>query len=356
MQHRNAQAAQPNGVPNGVPRVANGVPVGASPNGGPVNMAAVPTGPNGQILQPNQPRTHPALQGLPNGGSPGGSMPAMMNVKGLPGGQLPPNLIPRGLPTNSPESLRVLYEANRVQAEQQRFLAQRQQQAQMAQQGLQAQSGPQSSPSMGMASMNGNQAMMAALQAGNGVPSPSLQAGAPSNGSPPRSNQAQPLSSGMVPAISQIISSLQARNPELPMEEIQRLATLQLGRFQQQQHQIQQRSMNQAALNAAAGAANAGNLAANASYNLNPAGQRQGMMTNEQVQAYNNLMRQQQAAQRTNGGPVQMVGASPVMNGARPQSRSATPRDQRSGSQGLPVNGSNGQSKSPNMQQSQLNN
>ena len=283
-----------------------------------------------------------------------------MNMKGLAPGQLPPNLVARGMPTNSPESLRVLYEANRVQAEQQRFLAQQRQQAQMAQQGMQNQSGPHSSPSMAMASMNGtpnNAAMIAALQATGGMPSPSMQNGVPNSGSPPRPNPAQPLSSGMVPAINQLYSTIQARNPELPMEEVQRLATHQLNKFQQQQQQMQQRSMNQAALNAAAGAANAGAHAANAGYNLNASGQAQAQMTSEGMQAYNNLIRQQQqqATQRVNGGPVQMVGASPVMNGARPQSRSATPRDQRSGSQSLPVNAPNGQSKSPNMQPSQMN-
>lgn len=359
MQHRTAQAAPPNPVPNGATRASNGIPVAASPNGGPAHLAGAPTGPNGQVLPQNQPRTHPALQGLPTGASPSGPLPtSMINMKGLPAGQLPPNLVARGLPANgmpanTPESLRILYEANRVQAEQQRFLAQRQQQAQIAQQqGAHGQGGPHSSPTMNMASVNGapNSAILAAMQAAGGMPSPSLQAG-----NSPRTNPGQPLSSGMVPAISQIISSIQARNPELSPDEVQRLATHQLNKFQQQQ-QAQQRNLNQAALNAAAGAANAGAHAANANYAVN--GQRPGMMTNEQVQAYNQLMRQQQAAQRANGGPpVQMVGS---MNGNRPMSahgqnpsRSATPQNQRSGSHGLSVNTPTGQSKSPNVQQAQ---
>jgi hypothetical protein len=173
----------------------------------------------------------------------------------------------------------------------------------------------------------------------------------------------------VMPAISQVASNIQRQNPEMSHEEIQRLATSQLNLYRQHAaaQNMTQKSMNQAALNAAAGAANAGAHAANAS----SYSRQQGMMTNEQVQAYNAQLRQQQAAQRASGGyggtslgaglGMNMNGnmgglggmagftGSPVLNMSRPASnhaaqgqlsRSATPRDQRGSSSGVMGQGS----------------
>ena len=220
---------------------------------------------------------------------------------------------------------------------------------------------------------NGNPnspAFLAALATGNGVPSPSMS-GAHVNGvgnaGSPRLPNGHPLSSGMTPAISQLVTQLQRQNPEMTPDEIQRIATTQLNLYRQQAaHNVSQKSMNQAALNAAAGAVNAGAHVVNAS----SYGRQQGMMTNEQVQAYNAQLRQQQAAQRANGGYGASLGAglgmningnmsgmggmasftgSPVLNMSRPVSnhagqgqlsRSATPRDQRGSSSGGMAQGS----------------
>lgn len=227
----------------------------------------------------------------------------------------------------------------------------------------------------GIAGGNGNPnspAFLAAMAASNGVPSPSMP-GSHTNGignaGSPRLASGHSLSSGVMPAISQLATGIQRQNPEMSAEDVQRLATSQLNAYRQHAAQnASQKSMNQAALNAAAGAANASAHAANtSSYN------RQGMMTNEHVQAYNAQLRQQQASQRANGGygsaslsaglgmNMNMNGnlgglgsmagftGSPVLNMARPVSnhgaqgqlsRSATPRDQRGSSSGVMAQGS----------------
>ncbi len=370
MQQRTAQMNQANGLPNSSARsssvLANGGLAGASTS----NM---PNGLQGTGGSSHQPRPQSGMQGLPNGVPSNGAFPThMMGHKGLTQGQMQAGLAAgRGL-GNSPEHMRVLYEANRLQQQQQLMLAARQQhQHQHQHQGSNGSTGQHSSPNMpnaGMVGANGNAnstAFLAALAASNGVPSPSMPGAHPNgvgNAGSPRLPNGHPLSSGVMPAISQLAASIQRQNPEMSPEEIQRLATSQLNMYRQHAAQnVSQKSMNQAALNAAAGAANAGAHAANAS----AYGRQQGMMTNEQVQAYNIQLRQQQAAQRANGGyGAASLGAgfgmntngnmggmggmagftgSPVLNMSRPVSnhaaqgqlsRSATPRDQRGSSSG----------------------
>jgi hypothetical protein len=158
-------------------------------------------------------------------------------------------------------------------------------------------------------------------------------------------------------------------------DEVNRQATARLSQYQKQQamqaatghsnaiQQAQRNAMQQAALNAAAGGVTTGAHNANNVYQ-----QQRGMMTNEQVQAYN-MARQQQ---RQGGMPGQMgmaglapgagghgmVGGmtgSPVLPMARPvsshtpHSRSATPREQRSGSIGM-----NGAQGSPRVSQQSM--
>jgi hypothetical protein len=269
----------------------------------------------------------------------------------------------------------MLQEVTKVQQEQ--LLRQQAQQAQH--------NGPHSSPNGPHASLvNGkgmnNAAYMAAMAGANSVPSPSGAVNG--NASSPRSQSSatgQALSSGHVPVLTQMMNKFREQYPQMSDEEIQKLATQQLTVWQQQataaaagQAQKRPQPHNQAAVNAAMGAVNAGAHAANAAI---AAQYGQGMMTNEQVQAYNQRMRMQQAAQRgmpMNAQQMQQqgmmagpMGTSPVMNMARPvsqhgqvpvqipgqgqggqMSRSVTPRDQRSGSQTL-SNSGGGQQGSP---------
>ena len=367
-----------NGIANGArpgPGMPNGRLAGAS-------AAGLHHGLPGAAGLAHASRQMSGIPGLPNGVPSNGASSSNMMPKGF--GQQPMQAgmgAGRGL-GNSPEHMRILYEANRLQQQQQMMLAARQH-VQHQQQGSTGSTGQHSSPNMPSAGLAGNlssnsPAFVAAMAASNGVPSPSGQmvhanANGMANAGSPRVPNGHALSSGITPAISQLAANIQRMNPDLSPEDVQRAATSQL-MSRQAAHSVSQKSMNQAALNAAAGAANAGAHAANAS----SYGRQQGIMTNEQVQAYNTQLRQQQAAQRASGGygaaslgaglgmnmngNVGPMGAmagftgSPVLSMSRPvsnhagsgqMSRSATPRDQRGGStggmgQGSPGRGSQG--------------
>ena len=365
------QLAQGNAPPNGVPRGAGNGPPGSS-SGPPVALPnATPTA-NGAA---NGQRAHMNMQGLPAGVIPNGQMPpSMMPYKGMTPAQVQANVVAsRGMSGHSPEQMmRIQAEAHRLQ--QQQMLAVQARQAQHSN----SQNGPHSSPSMvnaAMANGNGGQNAAAALAqyaATNGMSSPS----APNNGSgsSPRmangSAMGQALSSGHTPTISQLIAEVQARNPEMPPDEVNRQATARLNHYQKQQalhghavQQAQRNAMQQAALNAAAGAVNPGPHNAGNLYHP------QRVMTNEQVQAFHTA-RQQQQRQGAIPGPMGMTGlapgagghgmvggitGSPVLPMARPvsshtpHSRSATPREQRSGSIGM-----NGAQGSPRVSQQSM--
>ncbi|PTU24951.1 hypothetical protein P175DRAFT_0554208 [Aspergillus ochraceoroseus IBT 24754] len=353
----------PNGVPNGLP---NGIPNGI-PNGMPQNVGV------------QQGRPH--VQGMQASGGPVNSQmpPNPMAIKMVPQSGMQQNSGPRpGIPVQaSPDNARVIREANRLQ-EQQRILqsrqqqqhAQQQQQAPQAQQQQlppqQAQSQPaqqqfhaqpqfvapgSNSPNLNMPAVNGtpnNAAMMAALQAGGGMQSPSFHNATPQGVSTPSPRMTQPnlLSGGVVPTISSIQNQIQRSNPNMPIEQVNKLATDRL-------HQYQQQRMSQVAMNAAAG--NLGNPHAN--YQVAHDGNFQAPQTAmnggigiqvPQTQGYSPMMRVPQPTPQ-NRVPVT---SSPAMNGAVPQqSRSATPQTQRSASvQNGPVPGPN---KSPNPPQAQ---
>ncbi|KAL9112472.1 MAG: hypothetical protein Q9227_003314 [Pyrenula ochraceoflavens] len=352
--HQKAAIQQKTSMPNGG-NTAVRTNSGANLNGAtPLSASAVAVNasqplPNGQFpsSQGQQARSLSMAQGLANGQHQNGNMASnIAAMKSMSQGQMPANLGINRPQITSPENMRVLIEANRLQ-EQQRFAAARQQMA-AQQAGQQNQQAPQTSPQSQMAAINGassnhNAAMFAAMQASNGVSSPSLNTNGSNNvmatgsSTSPRMNVGQSLSSGVTPQINRLIQQISQRQPDLSPEEVKRVATQQL--VQQHQHQ---RSMNQAALNAAAGAANAG------IYGMRMGGMQSGMMTNEQVHQYSMLRHR---APMSNG--------SPSMNMARPvsghgQSRSATPQIQRSDSQGLQMNGQNGHSQSPTMSQQQM--
>lgn len=346
----NAPGRNPNGMPQ---NSANQGMSGGTPNGMPNGI------PSGVGVNQGRP---PAMQGMPSGPSVNGQMPPngvamkMMPQSGIQqGAGARPGMTMQG----SPDNARVIREANRLQ-EQQRMLQSRQQQ-QQHQQGQPQQSqqqfsnqqqfGPQGShsPSPNMASVNGvpnNAGMVAALQTGGGMQSPSFHNAQGVATSSPRMGQPNPLSSGVVPTISSIQSQIQRNNPNMTPEQVSKLATERL-------HQYQQQRMSQVAMNAAAGNVGAvqpnyqaphdGNFQQQPQHGLN------GGMQVHQAQGYSPMMRVPQNAQQSRMG----VGNSPAMNGAvSQQSRSSTPQTQRGGN--AQAGSKPGSSNNPHLQQAQI--
>ncbi|KAK2753584.1 chromatin modification- protein VID21 [Arachnomyces sp. PD_36] len=361
--HQRANLAHRTGQqPNQQPPLANGTPA-RNPNGmppssaSPGNSGSLPTGlPNGLPTNNNsQPRPHPTMQNLPNGGPVNGQMPpGSMTMKMVPQAGLQQQMNGRvGMPSQtSPDNARVIREANRVQ-EQQRLLQSRQQQHQFPGQQTYSQPGSHTSPNL--ANVNpapSNPAMVNAMQSTNGMGSPSFQG--PSlaqnvSSASPRMGQPNPLSSGVVPTISNLQSSIQRNNPNMSSEQVNKLATERLHQYQQHQQQ----RMSQVAMNAAAGNIGAVSNNYQVPHDVNMQQQQQhppsqaGMsngsppVQNSQIQGYSPMMRVSQP------GPPNRVGVgSPAVNGTMSQpSRSATPQNQRSGSAQL--NTAPGSSKSP---------
>lgn len=360
-QQQRSQNPQSNNMPNGMPPG----PPGAPGMRGPPSAGGLPAMPNGNLQVPNGHPRHPAMMAMQaNMQLP----PGMVGPKGLTPqmqAQMQAQMAGRGAAT-SPQQMRMLQEASRVQQEQ------------LMRQAQQAQNGVHSSPNNPHAALAAgkgmnNAAYMAAMGGANGVGSPGHMNHASASPRPTTATSGQALSSGHIPVLTQIANKIREHHPNLSDDEVNRLASQQITQYQQQataaaagQTQKRQQPHNQAALNAAIGAVNAGNHASNAAAAAAAAAQfgHQGMMTNEQIQQYNQRMRMQQAQQhavRGMQGQMQpgVMGAmpngmsnSPVMTMARPvsqhanqgqMSRSATPRDQRSGSQSninVNVNGS----------------
>ncbi|KAJ6172005.1 Chromatin modification-related protein eaf1 [Penicillium chermesinum] len=323
----NSQARPNNMTPNsGNAALSNGTPNGIS--------AGLPQGTTGV----NQGRTQ-AMQGMPAGAAPvNGQMASNMPMKMMPQGQMQQSVGARpGMPMQaSPDNARVMREANRLQ-EQQRMLQSRQQQVpQQGQQQFQNQqftAQGSHSPNLNMANVNGpsNPAMMAAMQTQGGMQSPSFQGTSQGVSTPsPRMGQPNPLSSGMVPTISNYQSQIQRANPNLPAEQVNKLATDRL-----MQHQ-QQRMSQQAAINAAAGSMNNTQASYQVPHEGNFQAPQQPAIPNgnsamqvPQNQGFSPMMRVPQNNPQNRVAPT----SSPAMNGAGPQnSRSATPQAQRSGS------------------------
>lgn len=332
----NNQGRSPNNLPpnSGNPGMANGTPNGVS--------AGVAQG-----IGVNHVRAQ-AMQGMSNGATPvNGQLPAnAMAMKMMPQTQMQQ---PRpGMPMQaSPDNARVIREANRLQEQQRVLQSQTRQPQQVSHQQGQAhqtqqpfhnqQFGPQGShsPNLNMPNVNGtpnNPAMMAAMQAQGGMQSPSFHGGTPQGVSTPSPRMGQPngLSSGVVPTISTFQNQIQRANPNLPLEQVSKLATERLNQYQQQ------RMSQQAAMNAAAGGMN--NVQANHHVPQDsnfPTPQQPGVpnggpaMQVPQNQGFSPMMRVPQSNQQNRVN----ITSSPAMNGAIPQtSRSATPQTQRSGS------------------------
>ena len=369
--------APPGRIPNGLPHSSGtpGLP-GNTPNGMPNGL------PNGMPPGVGVNQSRPQLQGMP--GPTSGSMgAAQMSMKVMPhsGMQQNPGARPPAMPMQtSPDNARIIREANRLQ-EQQRMLQSRQQQQQhphhqphqpqpqppqphqhhQQHQPSQTQAQPAQppfhnqqqfvpqgshSPNLNMSNVSNSPntpAMMAALQASGGMQSPSFHHSTPQSVSTPSPRMGQPnlLSNGVVPQISNIQNQIQRNNPNMPPEQVTKLATDRL-------HQYQQQRMSQVAMNAAAG--NLGGVQANyqiphdGNFQSSPPGINGGPgMQVPPAQGFSPMMRVPQPTPQNRAG----VTSSPAMNGAVPQSsRSATPQTQRSGS--AQAGQMPGSSKSPN--------
>lgn len=326
----NQQAAALNGAngraPGNVPATGSQSVPGATSNavaGGVASNAVINNG-NGMPMQA-MPNGRPMNSPLPPN-----SMPVKMVPQ--PGMQQQIAARPGIAIQGSPDNARIMREANRL-SEQQRMLQSRQQQGQQPgqQQFHNTQQFNQQgthSPNVNVQGMNGNPsnaAMIAAMQAAGGMASPSFHGTNAQGISPSSPRMAQPphLSTGVVPTITNIQNQIQRNHPNLTPEQVTKLATERLHVYQQQQQRMSQAAMN----------ANAGNMnAVQSNYQISPDSNFQANgnagIPNSQTQ-FSPLMRVAQPNQQ-NHVPV---GSSPSMNGSvLPQSRSATPQAQRSGS------------------------
>ncbi|KAL8821816.1 MAG: hypothetical protein Q9223_000228 [Gallowayella weberi] len=331
-QQQKAHAAQRTGMqitqhPNGTNPAQSARANGQAPANG-NGVANLPVNGPMQTNLGGQPRVS-AMPRPSNGVQSSGAFP--INQPGIPHAPMQPANMPgpgRLPPPMGSDSMRIYQEANRVQAEQQRFLQQQRQQQQHPQMNGQMSPNPnnanliRSNGSSGHTTFPGRSA------------SPSMN-GAPaaigSSTSPRMTNSSQPqaLSSGSVPTINQVMSQIRARNPNATQEQINQMATNQL-------KQITSHSHAHAAMQAAAGAggsigANAMNgatLNSNGIANLAAPSQQQPataiMNGNALVstQQYAHMIRNQQQHQqnRSSGTPF---------SGPRPPSRSATPQIHR---------------------------
>ncbi|KAI4263788.1 MAG: hypothetical protein L6R42_001077 [Xanthoria sp. 1 TBL-2021] len=325
-------AMQINQHPNGTSLIQHGRSnLQASANGiGPTNVPV-----NGQV-QANpggQPRAAP----MPRPSNGAQSNNAFHNQPGIPHAPMQPTAMPgsaRLPPQMGPENLRIFQEANRVQAEQQRFLLQQRQQQQQH-----PHTNGQTSPNVSNSNFmpSSGPSGHGAFQGGSASPSMNGQATANGASSSPRMTnppQPQALSSGMMPTINQIMSQLQARNPNATQEQIGQMATERLKQYTTHSHA-------HAAMQAAAGTggssstnvlngAGMSNNAMNSNLMGNlPAGSHQQPATAimngspaVSTQQYAHMIRNQQQHQqnRSSGTPF---------SGPRPSSRSGTPQIHR---------------------------
>ena len=266
-------------------------------------------------------RAGPQIQRLMNGQIANGVVPNNgQSVPHAPMQSQMPMPIGQRVPPQMASDMRLIQEAQRVQAEQQAYLQQRQQQRHPQQTG---QGGSPNMQHLNPLPQN-NAAMLASMQ---GRSSPSINGVQPPSGvsTSPRNNHSQPqsLSSGMTPAVNQIQNQVKIRHPGASPGEISRLTTEQLFRMSQQQ------SIQQTAMAAAVGNSG-GNMGSLQAPSPMMQQQQQAIVSNGNAgmfnqQQYAQYMRTQQAQQRS---ASVSNGSAAMMNG----SRSATPLVQRTGS------------------------
>ena len=311
-QAKKTQQQQANQQINGMPptrSLGTGVPNANSPN-----MTSGTTQLRGGGADST--RAVPQMQRLMNGQITNGIVPT--NGPSVPHAPMQPQM---QMPIGQRVPPQMVQEAQRVQAEQQAFLQQRQQQRHPSQS---AQGSSPNMPNLNPMPQN-NAAVLASMQ-GRSSPSINGTQPPPGGGNSPKINHSQPqsLSSGMTPAVNQIQNQVKIRHPGASPGEIQRLTTEQLVRMSQQQ------SIQQTAMAAAAGNSSGtmGNLPAPSPLMQH---QQQAIMSNGNAsifnqQQYAQYMRSQQANQQRSAGTGNTT--TPAING----SRSATPLIQRTGS------------------------
>ena len=258
----------------------------ASPRlGAAVQSSQLPSGSQGQVppIQVSQP--------LANGVANPSQMPNGQTA--LRGGQAP-----QAQMSYMPgPAQRVYAEAGRVQQEQQRYLEQREQQRRLQNHALpNGQTGGHSPvASINTLAHQSNAAMMASMQPTNGVPSPSSTAAQPAarlvSPRPSASVPVQPLSSGMMPVVSNILNHLKSTRPDLSPEQQKLLANRHLDSYRQQQNAMQ-------------AAAGHGSATPTPNYQY-PNGQRSSVnggnpMLNHQM--YTQMLRSQQSSQQYRNG------------------------------------------------------
>jgi chromatin modification-related protein VID21 len=214
------------------------------------------------------------------------------------------------------DSVRVIMEATRLQEEQRR----------LAQSQYNAQAGNMNGhmPQANLAAQNA--AMMANLQRANGKPSPA-------GGASPGLAHAQQLSSGMVPVLNQIAQALRQQFPNLSMEQINSMATVQLNKTLRSHNALQMQ---------AGGPANGMQMSPQQQHAMAAYGG-QGLNPQLNPQMYAQYMRSQQSQQqrqnpsmgngmemsspRPNSRGDMMPNTNGVMNGGTPRpSQSQSPR------------------------------
>ncbi|KAL8730418.1 MAG: hypothetical protein Q9166_004056 [cf. Caloplaca sp. 2 TL-2023] len=294
---------------------------------------------NGQV-QTNV-GSQPRASSMPrptNGVQSNGAFP---NQQGIP--HAPMQAAPTRLPSQmGSESIRIYQEANRVQAEQQRFLQQRQQQHSQ----MNGQMSPNITNSNFMPSNGGSShtafAGRSASPSTNGAPTANGSSSSPRMTNP---SQPQALSSGIMPTINQIMSQLRARNPNATQEQISQMATDRLKHYHTTHSHAHAAMQAAAGVGAGAGVGSGGSTVSNV---VNSAAMNNNMMMNSNgignlaaptqpqqpataimngspivsTQQYTHMIRNQQQHQqnRSSGTPF---------SGQRPTSRSATPQIHR---------------------------
>ena len=321
-QRGNYQLGQHPAGTNMAPASRNGMQAGGH-GAGPNNLHATGQAPASLAGPPRPPQMPRPSAGVQSTTSFATSQQGMPHAPMQPTAQMPGST--RVPPQIGSDSVRIYQEATRVQAEQQRFLQQRQQQQQHPH------ANGQISPNMSGANLvpPGGPSTHLSFRGGSGSPSMNGTATNTSSSSPRMSNPSHPqaLSSGVMPTIHHIMNSLRAVHPNATQEQISQLATNQL----KQQHQQGMLTTNHvhAAMQAAAGGNSANHArVSNGMGNVHAPAQQQTptaimngnslLGTQQYAHALGNHQRHQQS--RSSGTPF---------NGQRPPSRGGTPQIHR---------------------------
>ena len=347
-QQSGSNAPQPGRLPpsssmnNGTsPSLASSMPVGQLPVGHPAA--------NRHVMS-----SQPMMNGVQmNGVPPNGQ--TIVRGGGVPQAPMQPQMSgQQRIPSQSGPDMRIMMEANRVQQEQQRYLQQQRQQQHPQPNGHSRNSSSPSNASISAMTAN-NSAILANFQSANGITSPPIMSAlAPPrpSASPRMTNavamQPQTLSSGMVPAVANIVSQIKASHPQASPEQVNKMATDSLNQYRML-HQAQ-------AITAAVG--NPVNMSGGPHNNssIHVPSQQQAMngvggAASLNPQVYAQMMRSQQSSQQNRNGSnaINAMNGINGVNGGRTPSTGVTPPTHRTGS-----TGQTGPSQSPRPPQAQM--